>query len=603
MQAARSRACGARTCRALALAALVLLEAAVAVHGAGRPQRATIADGGRAAAADGLGERTRGGASARGTSPNAEASMQIAARQPLFDYAVTQGLAILNATLRNTTIDEVRATVEVPLLGGIDVVVRDVNVTSLSVDPDLARVAIEAGFYHAAAANVTANITFGWAWSKGPLGGSGEGELFLEGGGLDMVFLVRNQEGGAPQLVPVSSGIAFEDLRLSVKAASADWLYQALLYVFQGAVRRNIEAAMDDALRTAVPASVNDLLGSLPSSVAIQGLPFSAVFTYAVYTLSYVVVKGFAEVDAPDPEPSPSLAAAPAPAAPATLPGAACPFPATPLPLPPAAIGGEPHMVSLYAHESVLNCVSWALFHAGALTTRVEDGQLPGLRLITDLFGALMPDLPAAYPRHGLALDIVLSEPPAVAFGAGGGVAPSRRRSLPGGVADGPKGDDVLVSLRYTTAVSVLNASADGSGAPLQVARLAANLSVTADFGWSQTSVSAVDVSYALLEATTGVAPEAWNKAIDWVVRQAGAKLALSRIWDDYVVAPGRPFFALENVVAASAGDAWRGLSADVRVTAGPAAAAAARAAAGGGGGAAARSVPLWPGQREGRRL
>ena len=50
---------------------------------------------------------------------------QIAARQRLFDYAVAQGLAILNATLRSTTIAEVDATVEVPLLGGIDVAVRN----------------------------------------------------------------------------------------------------------------------------------------------------------------------------------------------------------------------------------------------------------------------------------------------------------------------------------------------------------------------------------------------------------------------------------------------------------------------------------------------
>jgi len=61
---------------------------------------------------------------------------------------------------------------------------------------------------------------------------------------------VRNQEAGAPQLVPVSSGVAFQDLQLTVHAASADWLYQALLYVFNGAVRRQIEGAMDDALRT-----------------------------------------------------------------------------------------------------------------------------------------------------------------------------------------------------------------------------------------------------------------------------------------------------------------------------------------------------------------
>jgi hypothetical protein len=34
-------------------------------------------------------------------------------------------------------------------------------------------------------------ITFDWGWSKGPLSGSGYGELSLQGGALDEIFLVR----------------------------------------------------------------------------------------------------------------------------------------------------------------------------------------------------------------------------------------------------------------------------------------------------------------------------------------------------------------------------------------------------------------------------
>ena len=40
-----------------------------------------------------------------------------------------------------------------------------------------------------------------------------------------------------------------------------------------------------------VPAAINGLLASLPSQVSVQGLPFEVVFTYAVYTLNYVIVK------------------------------------------------------------------------------------------------------------------------------------------------------------------------------------------------------------------------------------------------------------------------------------------------------------------------
>lgn len=140
--------------------------------------------------------------------------MQVAARQPLFDYAVRVGLAVLNETVRNATIPEVRATVEVPLIGGIDVAITEgacgrggrrrrarlrprarlrlcllaapsmalrcaawpmppaplpppVNVTQLAVDPSLTRVAIEAGYYHAAVANMTANVGGGGGVSRG----------------------------------------------------------------------------------------------------------------------------------------------------------------------------------------------------------------------------------------------------------------------------------------------------------------------------------------------------------------------------------------------------------------------------------------------------
>jgi hypothetical protein len=40
-----------------------------------------------------------------------------------------------------------------------------------------------------------------------------------------------------------------------------------------------------------VPDAINDALGTLPARADVHGLPFQAVFTYAVYTLGYVVVK------------------------------------------------------------------------------------------------------------------------------------------------------------------------------------------------------------------------------------------------------------------------------------------------------------------------
>lgn len=338
-----------------------------------------------------------------------------------------------------------------------------------------------------------------------------------------------------------------------------------------------------------VPAVLNSLMDSLPSRVSIQGLPFDAVFTYAVYTLNYVIVKvcgagaggsdtadtsaythregeretpglthgqsgaqcscflpyvqhqnrgqytgtaskrciavgitaigrwgsccrhipgltaadcctcvdcwmqGYGEVAVP-PEPSPSVAGAaaahtptdsahaatdptsaaaadaaalatPAAAAPGSdaaaiqaavalagqAPGAAgsnssssssaeaaaaslsalspglaaarrllqisqgsCPFPAGPLPLTPAEIGGDSSMFSAYLHEAIPNCILWGLFKSGALRTTVKDGNIPQLRLITDLFGGLIPELPKHYSKKGMLLEIDMIAAPEV---------------------------------------------------------------------------------------------------------------------------------------------------------------------------------------------
>jgi hypothetical protein len=61
---------------------------------------------------------------------------------------------------------------------------------------------------------------------------------------------VRNQESGVPQLVAVSSAVGFGSLDLSIHSYSADWLYQALLYVFSGVIKSQIEEAVNNAMHT-----------------------------------------------------------------------------------------------------------------------------------------------------------------------------------------------------------------------------------------------------------------------------------------------------------------------------------------------------------------
>jgi hypothetical protein len=91
-----------------------------------------------------------------------------------------------------------------------------------------------------------------------------------------------------------------------------------------------------------------------------------------------------------------------------------CPFPAGPLPLTPAEIGGDSSMFSAYLHEAIPNCIFWGLFKSGALRTTVQDGNIPQLRLITDLFGGLIPELPKHYSKKGMLLQIDMLDAPTV---------------------------------------------------------------------------------------------------------------------------------------------------------------------------------------------
>jgi len=171
-------------------------------------------------------------------------------------------------------------------------------------------------------------------------------------------------------------------------------------------------------------------------------------------------------------------------------------------------------MFSTYLHEAIPNCILWGLHQSGGLHTTVQDGTIPQLRLITDLFGGLIPELPKHYPKKGMLMDIVMTEPPQVQF-----------RTSPDG--------SVILSARYDTNVSVLDAA--GDGAALLVAQLTANVSVAADFGWTQTMVHGTNVSYAVLWKMYPVNVNGWNMIIDWVVKQAGPKQSLGQLWDTYV--------------------------------------------------------------------
>jgi hypothetical protein len=199
-------------------------------------------------------------------------------------------------------------------------------------------------------------------------------------------------------------------------------------------------------------------------------------------------------------------------------------------------------MFSLYLHQSIPNCILWGMFQAGLLKTSVQEGNIPQLHLITDLFGSLIPDLPKVYPKKGLQLDIVLTEPPVVQFlGAAG----------------------VQLDAKYNTNVTVLNATGDDTS--VLVSELTANVTLVASLGWDATTINSTSISYDVLNSSYPVNVKGWNQIIDWVIKQAGPKQSLAQIMDTWVNTPATPYLGLDQTVT-SVSDQWFVINSDVKV-------------------------------------
>jgi hypothetical protein len=67
---------------------------------------------------------------------------------------------------------------------------------------------------------------------------------------------------------------------------------QAVMNLFNDQIQKAVQSGISSALHSDVPHAINDVLASLPTKLAISGLPFTTTFEYSIFTLTYVMVKG-----------------------------------------------------------------------------------------------------------------------------------------------------------------------------------------------------------------------------------------------------------------------------------------------------------------------
>jgi len=481
------------------------------------------------------------------------AAIQVAARQALFDYATAEGLNILRAKVQDLNIPEVTKTFSLPLVGDFSVRLYDVKVVQFNVSDDDSKLVILDGFFNLGAYKLETKVTFNWHWEKLGIQGTGDGELLLHGGNINYVFSVDSDAATQhPKLNVKLADSNFSSVELKIHSFSADWLYQAVLAIFNDAIAKAINRGIAGALSDDVPNAVNNVLSSLPTHLDITGLPFSTTFDYSIFTLTYVLIKGYGEFHAERTLAKQALAQAMQ----GLRSGASkCPYDSSPLPLGSDAIALDPHMLTLYVHDSLINCMTWGLHNSGALKYSIVDGTIPKLHLTTDLLVMLIPQLPKLYPHQPLRIDVEARSAPVVTFNASAGA-------------------HVVAS--YRTTIFVNN---ETLGVP-HIVTMDANITITALVDWDSTVVTSVSASHVAVEAAPNITIPViqWDRTVAWFVQNYAGLYPLHFLVDNFIHTPVTSMVGLINAKG-SALERWFALASDIQVRDMPKAAAASAAA------------------------
>jgi len=172
------------------------------------------------------------------------AGIQLVTRQSLFDYASDQGLQLLKQRVQDISIPDQHKSFRVPVIGEFIVSLTGIKVEEFNVPEDGAALTILDSFFNLSVNSVFCRLSFHWHWERPGIGlhGSGDGELVLEKGMLNYVFaLAKDGATMAPRLDVRDANSYFESAELSIHSSSADWLYQAVMQLFNDRHGANVE--------------------------------------------------------------------------------------------------------------------------------------------------------------------------------------------------------------------------------------------------------------------------------------------------------------------------------------------------------------------------
>lgn len=106
--------------------------------------------------------------------------MQVAVRQALLDYGITVGLEALSSHIHNITIPHVETTLDVPIVGPVDLSIKDIKCLEFQEPRELAKIEISNGSFFASSKALSAKFEYKWSWKSKNLPLDSAGGVLLQ---------------------------------------------------------------------------------------------------------------------------------------------------------------------------------------------------------------------------------------------------------------------------------------------------------------------------------------------------------------------------------------------------------------------------------------
>ncbi|KAJ3340619.1 hypothetical protein HDU93_006734 [Gonapodya sp. JEL0774] len=278
--------------------------------------------------------------------------------------AALAGALILTNDLKNVSIPDFDAVLDIPMLGDCDFIFRNGTLNWVSVDPTLTFVELTNNLLTGFIGNVSFEVEmdFRYTQRRWPHVKS-HGHAIMHGlsGNITALTTFYIGDTGAVELFVLDSSTAFDLITVDVSDSKAAWLYNAVTGLFRQRVQGEVEAKLTEEVKNTLPNAANQLFDTMPRSFPVLGNPLNVSFVPPIYiapTRAVAHIYGLFQTDA---GPCPYAVFSPFTASEASAP----------------LVPTRSRMLTFHLHQSVGQCFLWSLTQSGFLTRRIDQTTTP----------------------------------------------------------------------------------------------------------------------------------------------------------------------------------------------------------------------------------